>query len=86
MRIAGQDGQFCRKGVGVDLVVFEIVVVFFNAFGDFAMNIMFIYYIKKDSAIAGTQSEINLEILKRFNAEKLEFAFPTQTLYNVNQG
>lgn len=60
--------------------------VFFNAFGDFAMNIMFIYYIKKDSAIAGTQSEINLEILKRFNAEKLEFAFPTQTLYNVNQG
>jgi MscS family membrane protein len=56
----------------------------FNAFGDFAMNIMFIYYIRKGEAIAGTQSEINMEILKRFNEAGLEFAFPTQTLYNIN--
>ncbi len=56
----------------------------FNAFGDFAMNIMFIYYIRKGEAIAGAQSEINMEILKRFNAAGLEFAFPTQTLYNIN--
>ena len=56
----------------------------FNAFGDFAMNIMFIYYIKKGEAIAGTQSEMNMEILRRFNEAGLEFAFPTQTLYNIN--
>ena len=59
-------------------------VISFNAFGDFAMNIMFIYYITKGEDIAGTQTEINMEILKRFNAEGLEFAFPTQTLYNLN--
>jgi MscS family membrane protein len=59
-------------------------VVFFSAFGDFAMNIKYIYYITKDAGIADTQSQINLEILKRFNAAGLEFAFPTQTLYNVN--
>ncbi len=60
-------------------------VIAFNAFGDFAMNIMFIYYIKKSAAIAGTQTEINMEILKQFNQAGLEFAFPTQTLYNINQ-
>ena len=57
----------------------------FNAFGDFAMNIMFIYYIRKGEAIAGTQSAINMEILQRFNEAGLEFAFPTQTLYNIAQ-
>jgi len=61
----------------------ESATIAFNAFGDFAMNIMFIYYIKKGESIAGTQSEINMEILRQFNAEGLEFAFPTQTLYNI---
>ena len=55
----------------------------FNAFGDFAMNIMFIYYIRKGESIAGTQSEMNLAILRRFNEAGLEFAFPTQTIYTV---
>ena len=63
----------------------EDSVIAFNAFGDFAMNVMFIYYIKSGEAIAGTQSEINMEILTRFNAAKLEFAFPTQTIYSINQ-
>jgi MscS family membrane protein len=62
----------------------ENPVISFNGFGDFAMNIMFIYYIKKGEDIAATQSEINMEILKRFNKAGLEFAFPTQTIYNVS--
>ncbi len=62
----------------------ENSVVAFNGFGDFAMNIMFIYYISSGEDIAGTQSEINMAILTRFNEAGLEFAFPTQTLYNVN--
>ena len=52
----------------------------FNAFGDFALNVVFVYYIKKDSDILGTQTKINLEILKRFNKGKIELAFPTQTI------
>jgi MscS family membrane protein len=61
----------------------EKTVIAFNGFGDFAMNIMFVYYISKGSDVAGTQTEINMAILKQFNEKGLEFAFPTQTLYNI---
>jgi len=61
-------------------------VIFFSGFGDFAMNIKFIYYIRKGASIAGVQNQINLQILKRFNDAGLEFAFPTQTLYNIESG
>ena len=63
----------------------EKVVCGFNAFGDFAMNILLVYYIRSGEDIVGVQSAINLEILTRFNAEGLEFAFPTQTLYTIAQ-
>jgi len=63
----------------------ENVSIAFNAFGDFALNIMCIYWIKKGSDILGTQTELNLSILKAFNENKLEFAFPTQTIYTINQ-
>ena len=62
----------------------EDVYVSFNSFGDFSLGILFIYYIKKGSDILNTQSQINLEILKQFNENKLEFAFPTQTIYTIN--
>ncbi|MDC0257181.1 mechanosensitive ion channel family protein [Crocinitomicaceae bacterium] len=56
-------------------------LISFNTWGDFSMGILVIYYIKSDDYILSAQSEINLEILKQFNAEGLEFAFPTQTIY-----
>ena len=52
----------------------------FNAFGDFALNVVFVYYIKKGADILGTQTSVNLEILKRFTKGKIELAFPTQTI------
>ena len=52
----------------------------FNNFGDFSLGIMFIYYIKKHSDILNTQTKINLDILKEFNNNKLNMAFPTQTI------
>lgn len=61
-------------------------VIFFSGFGDFSMNITFIYYIAKNSGIASTQNDMNLAILKQFNEAGLEFAFPTQTLYNIDAG
>jgi translation elongation factor EF-G len=61
----------------------EKLILSFNGFGDFAMNIMFIYYIRKEADIANTQTEINMEILRQFNANGLEFAFPTQTIYSI---
>jgi len=60
-------------------------VTAFTAFGDFSLNIRYIYYIKKGSNIFGIMTEINMEILKQFNNNKLEFAFPTQTLHTVKE-
>lgn len=61
----------------------ENVSIAFNGFGDFALNILLVYWIRKDADILGTQTELNLAILKAFNEAGLEFAFPTQTLYTI---
>ncbi|MDE2162377.1 MAG: mechanosensitive ion channel family protein [Alphaproteobacteria bacterium] len=58
----------------------------FKDFGDSSLNFETVYYVL--SSDYGTymdiQQRINLELVKRFAAEKIEFAFPTRTLY-VNQ-
>ncbi len=59
----------------------EKVLAGFSGFGDFALQITCIYYIKKGSDIMATQTAMNMEILKQFAANDLEFAFPTQTIY-----
>lgn len=56
-------------------------LISFNAFNEFSLGLLFIYHIKKESDILKTMSKINLEILKRFNENGLEFAYPTQTIY-----
>jgi MscS family membrane protein len=61
----------------------ENAVISFTEFGDFALGILFIYYIKKDGDIMGAQTEVNLEIKKRFEELGIEMAFPTQTVYTI---
>ena len=46
----------------------------------FSLNVSAIYYVRKDADVMLTPGAINLEILRRFNEAKLDFAFPTQTL------
>ncbi len=60
------------------------VLISFNSFGDFSLGILFIYYIRKESDILETQSHMNLEILTKFNENRLDFAFPTQTIISQN--
>jgi len=67
-----------------DSLVADKTVIAFNAFGDFAMNVLFTYYIAPGNDIMGTQTSINMAILERFNAEGLDFAFPTQTIYTLS--
>lgn len=55
----------------------------FNEFGDSALGIIFIYYIQKGSDILETQTLMNLEIKKKFEASGLDMAYPTQTIYTV---
>lgn len=55
----------------------------FNDFGASALGIIFIYWIKKDSDILGTQTAVNLAIKRQFEAHELEMAYPTQTVYTI---
>jgi MscS family membrane protein len=59
----------------------ENTVAVFSDFGDFALIITYIYYIKKNLDIRESTSKVNFEILRRFNEAGLNFAFPTQTVY-----
>lgn len=59
--------------------------VAFTGFGDFSMNILFIYYIKPGEDILATQTAVNMEILRQFTANGLDMAFPTQTVYTIRQ-
>ena len=52
----------------------------FKDFGDFSLGILFIYYVKPEAHWLDSQNTISKEVLKRFNAEGLDFAFPTQTI------
>ena len=56
-------------------------IISFNNWGDFNLGIIFIYYIRKEADILAAQSKINLEILKQFNGNGLDFAYPTQMIY-----
>ncbi len=64
-----------------EFVLDKSTVAFFNNFGAYSLDIRFVYFIRKKADISETQHIINNEILSRFNANGLEFAFPTQTIY-----
>lgn len=63
----------------------EKVVTGFNAFNDSSLNLILVYYISPGADIMGIQTSVNMRILTQFAEAKLEFAFPTQTLYNIEQ-
>lgn len=54
--------------------------VFFSSYGDYSLKLACFYFIKKEADIFESQSRTNLYILKKFNENKIEFAYPTQTL------
>jgi MscS family membrane protein len=53
----------------------------FDNFGDFSLGILFIYFIKPGEDFFNIQTDINLEIKRKFKENTLEIAFPTQTIY-----
>lgn len=59
------------------------VIINFNNFADSSLNIMVIHWWKGTdgrACLAGMQ-ELNLKIKERFDAEHLDFAFPSRTIY-----
>jgi MscS family membrane protein len=59
------------------------VIIAFNNFGDSALNINVIHWWKGTdgrACLAGMQ-EMNFKVKERFEAERLDFAFPSRTIY-----
>ncbi len=73
--------QILKDIVKANPKVEDDALVSFNAWGDFAMGIMLIYFIKSPDDILGAQTEINMAILRQFNEAGLDFAYPTQMIY-----
>ena len=59
----------------------EKSLVYFTGFGDFALEILVIYYIKDMKKILPTKEEINFQIKEQFEKAKINMAFPTQVVY-----
>ncbi len=57
--------------------------VYFSDFNDWSLNIYVSYWVKPPDywLFQEVNERVNLEIMKRFEAEQIEFAFPSQTLY-----
>ena len=55
----------------------------FKSFGDFSLNFETVYYLESNDykEYMNTQQKTNLAVVKAFEKEKVEIAFPTQTLY-----
>jgi len=57
--------------------------VYFSEFNDWALNIYMSYWVQPPDfwLYYEVNERVNLEIMKRFEADEIEFAFPSQTLY-----
>ncbi|MBN2567501.1 mechanosensitive ion channel family protein [Candidatus Woesearchaeota archaeon] len=60
--------------------------VWFSGFGDFALQLTLIYWIRDLDNIITAQGEINTAIKKGFEKARIDFAFPTQTIELVRKG
>jgi len=59
----------------------------FSSFGDFNLEIEIVYYVLASdyNKYMNIQQEINFAIKEEFEKRKIEFAFPTQTVYHIKQ-
>lgn len=55
-------------------------LVYFTEFGDFALKILVIYYIKDKDNILPIKHDVNMKIKEQFEKAELNMAFPTQTI------
>ena len=66
--------------------VTDDVRVLFQNFWDFSLNIWVTYFISSAMSLKDRNklvSDINFEIKQKFEKEKIEFAYPTQTIYTI---
>ena len=65
----------------------ELDRVHFRDFGDFSLDFEVVYYITTGdyNKYMDIQQQINYGILDEFEKEKIEMAYPTQKIFNVNK-
>ena len=70
------------KEAGKNIKDLEIDRVHFTEFGDFSLNFEIVFWVlhRDFSKFRDLQQELNFNIVKLFEKEKITFAFPTQTL------
>ena len=58
----------------------------FISYGDFSLNYETVYYVEGNDykKYMDIQQEINFKIKAEFDQRKIEFAFPTQTIYHIS--
>ena len=64
----------------------EDIRVLFQSFWDSSLDIWITYFIASDLSLENRNqlvSDVNFEIKESFEKEKLEFAYPTQTIYTI---
>jgi len=62
----------------------EICYAGFDTFGNSHLGITFIYYIELENNFLEVQTQINLEIIKRFTEAGIHFAYPVQIVKLIN--
>ncbi len=74
--------EILDNNYGFDMQNFPPKIAF-GEMKDFSLNIGVVVWFPTTDffEMMGLREKVNFEILKRFNEEKLEFAFPSQTLY-----
>ena len=78
--------EILREVVTAHPDIGDDIKISFSEYGDFALVIRCAFFILIDRHFRNAESAVNLEILKRFRAEGLEFAYPTQTIYTLGSG
>jgi len=66
----------------------EDLIISFNKFADSSLNVLVVHWWKgtdNRAQLAGMQ-ELNLKIKERFDAEGIDFAFPSRTVYLKQEG
>ncbi len=74
--------KLIKKAIeSVDGTVPEKTNIVFTEFADSSLNLLVIYYLSKTKDYFRIKDEVNFKIIELFEKNKLEFAYPTQTIY-----
>ncbi len=74
--------EIIRKAIkGTEGVLDKEPFIKFSEFGDFSLNILVIYWVKSLKHKLSSKHDVNMKIKEDFEKAKIQFAFPTRTVY-----